>query len=346
MANVNLQLRFSGNLDAADWARRHAAGEVPDRLPYGLDRLAIYGYRITASPPYAAGPVGRHAARAARALGRYEWVETWRKAQLQGSADLCVCWDERAGLPSILRSGIPVASGVIALTDRDRSHRGLAAPLLRRAHRVWALSSAQLPVLRDELGVPEQRLRHLIFGIDGEFFTPHDAEPVPGLVASAGNDRHRDHPTVVRAMGLVRQAIGQARLEIATQQDLPVPADLGVRHPHLSHLQLRELYRRSQVVVVALRPNVHVSGMTVALEAMACGRPIVITATPGMSDYVSSDWGVLVPPGDAEALAAAIIRLLRDPAEAAALGAAGHEAVRDRFTTERQAQRLAELLRD
>ncbi|WP_328414051.1 glycosyltransferase family 4 protein [Micromonospora sp. NBC_00389] len=319
---------------------------MPDRLPYGLDRLGSYGYQVTAAPPYAAGPVGRHAARAARALGRYEWAETWRKAELQGSADLCVCWDERAGLPSILRGGVPVATGVIALTDRDRTHRRLAAPLLRRAHRVWALSSAQLPVLHDELGVPEHRLRHLLFGIDGEFFTLGDDEPVPGLVASAGNDRDRDHHTVVRAMCLVRQSIGHARFKIATQHDVPVPAELGVRHPHLSHPQLRELYWRSQVVVVALRPNVHVSGMTVALEAMACGRPIVITATPGMSDYVSSEWGVLVPPGDADALAAAIIRLLRDPAEATALGAAGHKAVQEQFTTERQAQRLAELLRD
>lgn len=341
----DLQLRFSGKLDALDWARMHAAGEVADRFPYGLDRMANYGYGVTAAAPYPGGAVRSHAARAARALGRYEWLETLHKAKLQRSADMCVCWDERAGVPSALRGGIPVATGIIWLTDRRRAQR-LAGRALRRAYRVWALSSAQLPILRDELGVPQDRLRHLLFGIDADFFTAAGTEPVPGLVASAGSDSDRDNATLLQAMHLVQRRIGHARLEIATRQDIPVPSELGVHHRQLSHPQMRELYWRSQVVVVAVRPNVHVSGVTVALEAMACGRPVIISATPGMSDYITSQWGVLVPPGDPDALAAAVIRLLNDPAEAAALGAAGHKAVQDAFSTELQAQRLADLLRD
>ena len=147
-------------------------------------------------------------------------------------------------------------------------------------------------------------------------------------------------------MALVRRRVPDARLEIATHHPIEVPADLGIRHPQLSHGDLRELYRRSQVVVVALHPNLHVSGVTVALEAMACGRPVVITGTPGMTDYVvHGEWGRLVPPGDPEALARAIIDLLLDQDEAAALGGAGHKAAQDRYNTASQAAALAELLR-
>lgn len=346
MTMTSLQIRLGGHLDAESWARRHAAGQVPDRWPYGLDRLAGHGFALSAADPYQGGTVGRQAARVARGLGHYEWLETARMESQAAGAELCVCWDERIGVPSALLGRVPVATGVIALTDRGAAQRRVAGAALRRAHQVWALSTAQLPLLRDEAGVPAGRLHHLLFGIDCDFFTPGDAQPRPGLVASAGNDQHRDHATVVRAMALVRRRVPDARLEIATHHPIEVPADLGIRHPQLSHGDLRELYRRSQVVVVALHPNLHVSGVTVALEAMACGRPVVITGTPGMTDYVvHGEWGRLVPPGDPEALARAIIDLLLDQDEAAALGGAGHKAAQDRYNTASQAAALAELLR-
>ena len=250
MTMTSLQIRLGGHLDAESWARRHAAGQVPDRWPYGLDRLAGHGFALSAADPYQGGTVGRQAARVARGLGHYEWLETARMESQAAGAELCVCWDERIGVPSALLGRVPVATGVIALTDRGAAQRRVAGAALRRAHQVWALSTAQLPLLRDEAGVPAGRLHHLLFGIDCDFFTPGDAQPRPGLVASAGNDQHRDHATVVRAMALVRRRVPDARLEIATHHPIEVPADLGIRHPQLSHGDLRELYRRSQVVVV------------------------------------------------------------------------------------------------
>lgn len=345
---TTLDVRFGGRLDTAGWARRHAAGEVPDRWPYGLDRLAKQGFTLVERP--AAVAPGR-LARGLRAAGGYEW---WEARQYDRTpSDLVACWDERVGVPAAGRTGRgrpPVATGVIWLTDRTRyaaAHRALAGRALRRAHRVWALSSAQLPLLRDALRVPATRLRHLLFGIDADFFTPDGTDPVPGLVVSVGNDRHRDHGLVVAATAMVAQKHPDARLELATRSTVEVPAVFGVRHEHRSHVELRDLYRRASVVAVALHPNLHVSGVTVALEAMAVGRPVVITGTPGMSDYVSDgQTGVLVPPGDPYAFATAVSDLLSDPARAAALGQAGRIAVAERLNTAAQAERLADLLRD
>lgn len=340
-------LRYSGSLDANAWERRHVVGEVPDRWPYGLHRLTEYGIAVEPAAPAPRDGL----ARALRAAGGYEW----RRARVDGpdrTAELEICWDERSGVPAAWRSrrrgAPPVATGVIWLTDRVRraaAHRRLAGPALRSAHRVWTLSSAQLPVLRDHFGVSERKLAHLLFGIDADFFAPGLAPPTPGLAVSAGNDRHRDHETLVAAIGEVRRKLPDARLELATRQPVEVPEELGVRHPRLSHGQLRGLYQRSQVVVVALRPNLHVSGVTVALEAMACARAVVVTDTPGMRDYFTDgENGLLVPPGDVEALAAAVTELMADPARATELGRAGRRAVEQRFTTAAQARRLAELL--
>ena len=75
-------------------------------------------------------------------------------------------------------------------------------------------------------------------------------------------------------------------------------------------------------------------GLPVALlEAMACGLPSVASRLPGSTDTIITDEenGLLVPPGDAAALAEALALVLRDPARASALGAAARETIARRF---------------
>ncbi|HUD43022.1 MAG TPA: glycosyltransferase [Dokdonella sp.] len=72
----------------------------------------------------------------------------------------------------------------------------------------------------------------------------------------------------------------------------------------------------------------------VLLEAMRAGRAVIASdvAGSGISSVVGADAGVLVPPGDAAALAAAIAALAADPARRRALGEAGRARWRERFT--------------
>jgi glycosyltransferase involved in cell wall biosynthesis len=108
---------------------------------------------------------------------------------------------------------------------------------------------------------------------------------------------------------------------------------------------MRDAYSRASVVALALKPNLHISGMSVLLEAMACSRPVVITDTPGLGEYVrDGETGLVVHPGDADALAAGVGALLSDPDRASAMGAAGRVAVEEYFTTRKQAERISEIL--
>lgn len=102
----------------------------------------------------------------------------------------------------------------------------------------------------------------------------------------------------------------------------------------VSQAESVSLYREASVVVV---PSLWPEPLgLVGLEAMACARPVVSFATGGIGEWLSDgETGFLVPPGDAGALAAAIDRLLAEPATAASMGQRGRETAQEKFSAGR-----------
>jgi glycosyltransferase involved in cell wall biosynthesis len=84
----------------------------------------------------------------------------------------------------------------------------------------------------------------------------------------------------------------------------------------------------------------------VALEAMERGRPVIASAVGGLPEIVADgETGLVVPAGDAEALADAIVGLARDLERAAQMGRAGRARALAEFTPERSVERIEELYR-
>lgn len=346
---MRVHIEYPYTLDPAAWQQRHKAGLVPDRLPYGLDHLSAYGCDLLARST-ASGPLRLLDRVSRRLTGSFEFVQAAR-GRARRDCDVALCWDERTGVPASLRSRLPgeptAAMGIIWITEPDlsigRHGRFLALQALRRAGAVWAMSTAQLEVLVGEWGVDSKRVHLLHMGIDVEFWHT-DRKAEPELVVGAGNDRHRDHLLLIEAMRRLRSRRPSLRVELVSHHPIAVPPELGRRHRFLTHPEMREIYGRASVVVLALKPNLHVSGLSVLLEAMACSRPVVVTDSPGLREYVrDGETGVVVPLGDADALAAGVEELLADPERARTLGAAGRIAV-EHFSTKMQAKRIAEIL--
>jgi glycosyltransferase involved in cell wall biosynthesis len=337
--------------DPADWRTRHADGLVPDALPYGLDRLVHYGLEVS-SKPVSSRPLQVVDSLARKLSGGFEFVEAFR-SRVRRECDVTLCWEEHSGVPAALRSRLPgepaVATGVIWLTEPDaplsRRGRVVAAEGLRRASAIWALSPPQLDVLANTWRLDSKRLHLLHMGIDVCFWNDGGSEPEPELVLSAGNDRHRDHAYLVDAMIQLHRRRPKTQLQLVTHSPVDMPCAVGRRHPCLTHPEMRSLYRRASVVALALKPNLHLSGLSVLLEAMACARPVVMTDSPGLSEYLTDgEAGLIVPHGHPEAMARAVEDLLADPEGARSLGANGRRLV-EAFSTEAQAERLAEIIR-
>lgn len=193
--------------------------------------------------------------------------------------------------------------------------------------------------------VPAARVHFARLGIDAEFFTPAPWPSGSPLVFSVGDDRMRDHATLVEAMTRAASVHGGMRFELATT--LPVCVDPGFALVHRRRMDdaVRDCYARSQVVAVALHPTRQGSGLTVILEAMASGRPVVVTDNPGLNDYVHhGETGWLVPAGDPHAMAQAVSSLIADPPRARRMGERGRALVERFFTTRHMAQDIAGVI--
>jgi glycosyltransferase involved in cell wall biosynthesis len=201
-----------------------------------------------------------------------------------------------------------------------------------------------VPVLRDWLGADGPPVEFLKFGIDETFYRLVPDVPDRPKVVSIGGDRDRDPATLFAALDLVLRA--RPEVECVVQSTSPLAPPPGVtKIDFIPHAQARDLYASASLVAVATRPNLHASGMTVGLEAMAVGRPVVACATPGMDDYVDDGrTGLLVPPQDPQRMAAAIIDLLEDRERAAGMGRAARQWVEADLTTTAMCRRLLGLL--
>ena len=325
---VDVGVVFPEGRGVARWAERHAASPVPGRWPYGLDELAAPGLTLTDREVRPASRVTTQAY--ARGLA----VPAFGDPRV----DVAITWEESLAVAA--RSQVRArrhACGVIWATDAVAA--GTATPALRAARTalrgmdvLWTLARPQVERVESWLGHGHPPVHHLPFGVDTEFYAP-SAYPERPLVTSIGGDRDRDPGTLYAALELVLRARPDVRVIIGSKSPLPVPSGVE-RHEFIPHDEVRRLFARASVVAIATRPNWHVSGMTVALEAGACARPVVTCATPGMADYVlPGETGELVPPQDPEAMAAAVLGLLDDRDRAARMGRAARDHVVARHST-------------
>ncbi|HKB09015.1 MAG TPA: glycosyltransferase [Vicinamibacterales bacterium] len=202
------------------------------------------------------------------------------------------------------------------------------------AHRIVANCDAAAERLRRER-IPSKKIAVIPNGVDfdgGSARGPIGS--VRRVVTVANLRREKGHDVLIDAAALVVRRFADARFdligggsELASLQERV--ARLGISHAvsFLGHCEdIPSRLTESDLFVLPSRSEAFPNAV---LEAMAAGLPIVASRIGGLVELIDDGrTGVLVPPGDAAALANAIGALMADAARAAELAAAGREAAR------------------
>ena len=218
--------------------------------------------------------------------------------------------------------------------------RHVEGALTRRAARVIAITEALKRFNVERVGLPADKIDVVHYGLDapprawGEnahLGLPDDARvllAISRLVPQKGLD------VAVRALRRVREEEPRAVLVVLGEgperarlagEGVYLPGRVGDVSAWLARAELLVHPARWEGFGLAL------------LEAMLAGKPVVATRVSSIPEIVvDGETGLLVPPDDPEALAAAILRVLRDPGR---LGEAGLARARSEFSVERMSRR-------
>lgn len=208
---------------------------------------------------------------------------------------------------------------------RSAQFLALERALYHRADKILVTAGHVKQTLVRAYGCDAERIATIMIGanVQAEATSADLARYGAGRIVFVGIDWERKGgPALLSAFDKVAARFPQASLTIVGSA------------PPVAHPRVRTLGRIARpLVAAALReasifclPSVVEPSAVASVEAMAFGLPVVATTVGGFPEMVrDQETGLLVPPGDPEALAEALGRLLADPALARRMGQAGRE---------------------
>ena len=244
-----------------------------------------------------------------------------------------------------------------ATLRRWYSFLGMQMKVARQVESIVTVSESSKRDVADQMGVDPARMTVVPVGVDHLRFRPlPDVAKVPGrLMTTASADVPlKGLVPLLEAVAKVRTErdvemviVGKPRSQTRVAETIE---RLGLTDivrfvSGVSDEEIVRLYNEAEVAVV---PSLYEGFSLPAIEAMACGTCLVATTGGALPEVVgtSGETGLLVPPGDPEALAAAVGRALDDAELRAQVGRAGRERVLSRFTWKACAEGTVEAYYD
>ena len=241
----------------------------------------------------------------------------------------------------------------------NRRHRLVARSAFGRMDAVIAHTELGAGRLRDEVGIPPERVHVIPHGVfdyltrlpeEAELPAEFEGDPAGPVVLFFG--LLRPYKGLEVLLEAFRQVPG-AELWIAGNPRMPVeplreaarasasPVRFAPRF--ITDAEIPALFRRADLVVL---PYLDIEQSGVLYTALAFGKPLLLTEVGGFPEVAAATGAAhLVPPGDPPALAAAINRLVTSPDERQTLAAAANAAATGPYSWDSVAARTLELYR-
>jgi len=277
----------------------------------------------------------------------------WCRQQRIAVVQTCDLYANIFGLPGAALAGVPVRIGSRRELNPDKTagQIRLQRHAYRCASKVVANSAAARTMLEQE-GLAASAIAVIPNGVDAGLFGTRQhgaARPVRTAITVANLRPEKSHETLIAAAAQLAADFPAAQFQIVGDGPRRSELEALVRArglessvAFLGHREdVSQLLGAADVFVLPSKSEAFPNG---AIEAMAAGLPVVASAVGGLLDLIEPErTGLLVPAGDAGALAGALRRLFSDPMLAARLGEAAQTQVRQRYSFERMVASFEEL---
>ncbi len=217
----------------------------------------------------------------------------------------------------------------------------VVSALLRRANVILTLSNVVQKQFAHTYSLSQTPLRTLHFGIDTSFwYSETTAVRNPTCILTAGNDMNRDYDTLLLALP------DTTKLVAITKRSLETTGKNCERRSGITDEELRTLYQGAGMVVVpSIRLEHESSGLSVTLQAMACGAPVIVSDAPPLREmFTDGEHCLFYEPENADDLRAKILLLTTDATLREKIARGGYQITTERFTCKQMGKQLEFIL--
>jgi len=271
---------------------------------------------------------------------------------------------------SLFASPLGALAGVPVVVEtphvRELWRKGIKANFVvdrtvaRSLDAVIAVSYANAEYLIKSKGLPARKIHVIHNGCDIRRFSPSGdpsayraaqgiAATDPAIVVLARLEPQKGHSFLLNALPQVVAEFPHLQVILVGDGALRADLEMHVRELKLEANVVFAGYQSNPMQWLSIAdftvlPSLYEGLPLVAIESLAAGKTVIATAVDGSPEVVVHEkTGLLVPPGDPQSLATAVLRLLRDEGLRQRLGDMGKDFVLENFTQERQVSRTEDL---
>ena len=235
---------------------------------------------------------------------------------------------------------------------RYEKYKKICGELMGQCKWIVSLGRGEHQFFSQEFPHLMRKFEFIPFGIDTDFWRPSDdsSKHDDPFVLFVGNDLNRDYDLLVKIVENCPDKQFKFVTSRLTQEQCTENVTLikgSAKKYSLSDNELRRLYHQSSMVIIPLKETLQPSGQSVALQAMACGKLVVITRTSGLWDpHVLNHKKnlILVKKGSLEGFISYIKKTINGQLEMQAISIAARETVENYYRSDLFSNNLIKLI--
>jgi glycosyltransferase involved in cell wall biosynthesis len=282
---------------------------------------------------------------------RVDPLESFLYLRKFSDCDVILSMSEKMALPTaaflqLKRVELPHIVIAHKLSSGLNTYVFRAWPLHRQFAHVICLCRAQAEYAVSNMGLPPEKVDFAYDKVDHHFFRPQN-EGTGDYILAVGSEQ-RDYRTLIDAVTRIgcRLVIVASSPWFVGKTLVDTNGDVQVLH-RIPYRELRDTYSKARLVVLPLKSVDYAAGVNTLLESMAMAKPVIVSRTKGIEDYVvDGETGLFVEPEDVSDLHDAIAAVLASTDLQQRLGTNARQVIEERMNLDIYADRVAEIVRN